>query len=237
MPREFALPTSLRLELDAQRMHAPEPTASPDRSVLAAALARLPGFCDLSACAIVAVMVFPTMFFPGLSPILGALASLSVCSLAVAAGYAAAPAWAVIRRRHGLGVTLTAAYFLLGAATASVAFLPGRATVGVAAIAMLAASRLALGLALGGTRQGRRRGGEMAKTGLTVFLALALTATLFAVLAASLQPPDFVAWGWRYPFMMGPALNIVALFARLRLVAVEPAGWPAIGAAVFRGPS
>jgi hypothetical protein len=57
------------------------------------------------------------------------------------------------------------------------------------------------------------------------------------VLAASLQPPDFVAWGWRYPFMMGPALNIVALFARLRLVAVEPAGWPAIGAAVFRGPS
>lgn len=226
MPPDFALPTSLRLELDAQRMHAPEPAAPPDSSVLAAALARLPGFFDLSACAIVAVMVFPTMFFPGLSRVLGALASLAVCGLAVAAGYAAAPVWAVIRRRHGLGVTLTAAYFLLGAATASAGFLPGRATVGVAALGMLAASRLAVGLALGGTRQGRRRGGEMAKTGLAAFLGLSLTAALFAALAASLQPPDFVAWGWRYPFVMGPALNIVALFARLRLVAADPTGWP-----------
>jgi MFS family permease len=226
MQRDFALPTSMRLELDAQRMHAPEWTAPPDRSDLAAAIARLPGFCDLSACTIVAVIVFPTMFFPGLSPVFGALASLSVCGLAVAAGYTAAPLWAVIRRRHGLGVTLTAAYFLLGAATASAAFLPGRATVGAAALGMLAASRLALGLALGGTRQGRRRSGEMAKTGLAVLLALALTAGLFAALAASLQPPDFVAWGWRYPFVMGPALNIVALFARLRLVAADPAGWP-----------
>ena len=226
MLRDFALPTSLRLELDAQRMHAPEPTAPRDSSPLAAALARLPGFYDLSACAIVAVMVFPTMYLPGLSPVLGALASLSVCSLAVAAGYAAAAVWAVIRCRHGLGVTLTAAYFLLGAATASAAFLPDRATVGIAAFGMLAASRLAVGLALGGTRQGRRRGGERAKTGLPVLLALALTAALFAALAASLQPPDFIAWGWRYPFVMGPALNIVALFTRLRLVAADPAGWP-----------
>ncbi len=229
MPRDFALPTSLRLELDARRMHARGPTAPPDSFVLAAALARLPGFCDLSACAIVAVIVFPTMFFPELSPVLGALASLSVCGLAVAAGYAAAPMWVVIRRRHGLGVTLTAAYFLLGAATASAAFVPGRATVGLAALGMVVASRLAVGLALGGTRQGRRRGDGMAKTGLVVLLALALTAGLFAALAASLQPPDFVAWGWRYPFVIAPALNIVALFARLRLVAADPAGWPGDG--------
>lgn len=226
MPREFALPTSLRLELDAQRMHASVPTAPSESSVLAAALARLPDFFDLSACAIVAVIVFPTMFFPGLSPVMGALASLSVCGLAMAAGLAAAPVWAVIRRRHGLGVTLTAAYFLLGAAMASAAFLPGRATVGVAGLWMLAASRLAVGLALGGTRQDRRRGGEIAEMGLAVLLGVALTAALFAALAASLQPPDFVAWGWRYPFVMGPALNIVALFARLRLVAAAPTGWP-----------
>jgi MFS family permease len=226
MPREFALPTSLRLELDAQRMHAPKVPASPDSSVLAAALASLPAVFDLSASVIVAVLVFPNMFFPGLSPVVGALASLSVCGLSVAAGYVAAPVWAVIRRRHGLGVTLTAAYFLLGAAMASAAFLPGRATVGLAALGMLAASRLAMGLALGGTRQGRRRGGDRAKTGLGVLLGIALTVALFTALAESLQPPDFVAWGWRYPFMMGPALNIVALFARLRLVAAGPAGWP-----------
>jgi hypothetical protein len=89
---------------------------------------------------------------------------------------------------------------------------------------MLFASRFALGLALRGTTWSRRRSGELGPTLLAALLALALTAGLFAALAASLPPLDFVAWGWRYPFVMACAVNIVALFARLRLVAAEPPG-------------
>ena len=36
---------------------------------------------------------------------------------------------------------------------------------------------------------------------------------------ALLTPEDFLSWGWRYPFFVALAVNVVALFARLRLVA------------------
>ncbi len=32
---------------------------------------------------------------------------------------------------------------------------------------------------------------------------------------------DFLDWGWRYPFYVAFAINVVALFARLRLVATD----------------
>src|SRR3546814_19068024 len=45
-----------------------------------------------------------------------------------------------------------------------------------------------------------------------------LAAALFAFLYASLKEADFYDWGWRYPFYVAFAINVVALFARLRLV-------------------
>ena len=36
---------------------------------------------------------------------------------------------------------------------------------------------------------------------------------------STLSTEDFLSWGWRYPFFVAFAINVVALFARLRLVA------------------
>lgn len=44
---------------------------------------------------------------------------------------------------------------------------------------------------------------------------------LFAYFLLDLSEAEFLAWGWRYPFFVAFALNVVALFARLRLVATE----------------
>jgi MFS family permease len=41
---------------------------------------------------------------------------------------------------------------------------------------------------------------------------------VFAYLWSSLAERDFLDWGWRYPFYVAFAINVVALFARLRLV-------------------
>jgi MFS family permease len=41
---------------------------------------------------------------------------------------------------------------------------------------------------------------------------------LFAYLWGNLSNTDFLTWGWRYPFFAAFAINVVALFARLRLV-------------------
>jgi MFS family permease len=45
-----------------------------------------------------------------------------------------------------------------------------------------------------------------------------IAAGLFAYLLTYLTPDDFLVWGWRYPFFVAFAINVVALFARLRLV-------------------
>ena len=49
-------------------------------------------------------------------------------------------------------------------------------------------------------------------------------AGLFAAFAAVLERSDFLAWGWRYPFIIAVAANIVALFADLRLLTAGGAG-------------
>jgi MFS family permease len=41
---------------------------------------------------------------------------------------------------------------------------------------------------------------------------------LYLLLVATLSQEDFLSWGWRYPFFCAFAINVVALFARLRLV-------------------
>jgi MFS family permease len=49
-------------------------------------------------------------------------------------------------------------------------------------------------------------------------VGFAIAAGLFAYLLANLSGQDFLEWGWRYPFYVAFAINVVALFARLRLV-------------------
>jgi MFS family permease len=50
-------------------------------------------------------------------------------------------------------------------------------------------------------------------------LGLLVAAALFAYFLAILSPQDFLSWGWRYPFFVVLAINVVALFARLRMIA------------------
>jgi MFS family permease len=48
-----------------------------------------------------------------------------------------------------------------------------------------------------------------------------VAAGLFSYLLANLSDQDFLEWGWRYPFYVAFAINVVALFARLRLVSTN----------------
>ena len=48
-----------------------------------------------------------------------------------------------------------------------------------------------------------------------------LANALFLYLILNVSAEDFLAWAWRYPFFVAFAINVVALFARLRLVLTE----------------
>jgi MFS family permease len=49
-------------------------------------------------------------------------------------------------------------------------------------------------------------------------LGLIMASGLFVYFVTRLSAQDFLDWGWRYPFCVAFAINVVALFARLRIV-------------------
>ena len=131
--------------------------------------------------------------------------------------------------RWGRGVKLTLALFLLGCATAGIAFMPDYSLAGGYAILILAVMRVAQGMAFGGAWDGlasllamnapeRERGWYAMIPQLGAPVGLFVASALFLYLIHTLPEADFLEWGWRYPFFVAFAINVVALFARLRIV-------------------
>ena len=175
------------------------------------------------------VLAFPEVFFPFASRIDGVFYSFAVFTLAFIARPLGSMFFLVLQRHLGLPTKLTIALFLLGMATAGTAFLPGYATLGRAAILALAVLRFGQGFALGGSWSGlaslmvlkapkERRGWYAMLPQLSEPIGFIIAAALFAYIWASLSHQEFIAWGWRYPFFAAFAINVVALFARLRMV-------------------
>ncbi|MDN5567570.1 MAG: MFS transporter, partial [Paracoccus sp. (in: a-proteobacteria)] len=136
----------------------------------------------------------------------------------------------LIDKNYGRGAKLTSALFLLGASTAALAFIPSYEQVGGYAILILAILRIGQGLALGGAWDGLasllamnapkgRQGWYAMVPQLGAPLGLIVASGLFVFLVTSLSARDFLDFGWRYPFFVAFAINVVALFARLRIIA------------------
>lgn len=175
------------------------------------------------------VLAFPAVFFPFASRIDGVFYSFAIFALAFIARPLGSMFFLVLQRYLGLPTKLTIALFLLGMATAGTAFLPGYATLGWAAILVLAVLRFGQGFALGGSWNGLaslmavkapqdRRGWYAMLPQLSDPIGFILAAALFAYIDMSLSHQEFIDWGWRYPFFAAFAINVVALFARLRMV-------------------
>jgi len=111
--------------------------------------------------------------------------------------------------------------------------MPGYDQVGGWAAFLLSLFRIGQGFALGGSWSGlasllalqvpdERRGWYAMIPQLGAPLGLLMASGLFAYFVSNLSAADFLEWGWRYPFFAAFAINVVALFARLRMV-VTPA--------------
>ncbi|MBS0212590.1 MAG: MFS transporter [Proteobacteria bacterium] len=175
------------------------------------------------------VLAFPAVFFPFASRVDGMFLSFAVFALAFIARPVGSVVFLLIHRKFGLITQLTIALFLLGMATAGTAFLPGYDTLGYWSIIALAVLRFGQGFALGGSWNGLaslmalkapkdRRGWYAMLPQIADPAGFILAAGLFAFIWASLTHADFIEWGWRYPFFAAFAINVVALFARLRMV-------------------
>ncbi|MDX7950888.1 MFS transporter [Lichenihabitans sp. Uapishka_5] len=225
-------PTSTALERDARLVNADGHHVAPGEIAIGVIIGRTSESFDFFVYGIASVLVFPQLMFPFAERLTGVLYSFAIFGLAFLARPIGTVLFMEIDRRHGRGVKLTTALFLLGGSTAAMSFLPGYAQIGSASIVLLAIFRILQGVALGGAWDGLasllalnapqgKRGWYAMIPQLGAPIGFAVAAGLFSFFELNLGHEDFLGWGWRYPFFVAFTINVVALFSRLRLVATE----------------
>lgn len=224
--------TSTSLAPGAQAGHGEGHVVRPSEIAIGVILGRTSEFFDFFVYAIASVLVFPYVVFPYADPTTATLYSFAVFSVAFLARPIGTLVFMWIDRNYGRGVKLTIALFLLGGSTMAIALLPSFHSVGMLSASLLTAFRFGQGVALGGAWDGLpsllalnapkgKRGWYSMIPQLGAPLGLLVAAALFAYFLTVLSREDFLSWGWRYPFFVALAINVVALFARLRLVATD----------------
>jgi len=192
-------------------------------------IGRTSEFFDFFVYANASVLVFPKLVFPYTDPLTATLYSFAIFALAFVARPIGTAVFMAVDRAYGRGTKLTLALFMLGTSTVALAFLPGYDSVGHFSALLLSLLRIGQGLALGGAWDGLpsllamnaapgRRGWYAMIPQLGAPLGLIVASALFAYFVSTLSAADFLDWGWRYPFFVAFAINVVALFARLRIV-------------------
>ncbi|MCO5089993.1 MFS transporter [Bosea sp. (in: a-proteobacteria)] len=205
---------------------------SPADIALGVIIGRTSEYFDFFVFGLGCVLVFPELVFPFAERLTGTLYAFGIFALAFVTRPIGSVLFFALDRRYGRVSKLTVALFLLGGSTAAIAFLPGYATIGVWSIVILAGFRLLQGIALGGAWDGlssllalnappERRGWYAMLPQLGAPFGFILAAGLFAYFEGALSKQDFLGWGWRYPFFVALTINVVALFARLRMVATH----------------
>jgi len=216
-------------ERDARAVNDDGHPVGPGEIAIGVVIGRTSEFFDFFVYAIASVLVFPKLVFPYLGALEGTLWSFAIFALAFVARPAGTAIFTLVDQAYGRGAKLTIALFLLGGSTAAIAFLPGHASIGIGSALLLALFRMGQGVALGGSWDGlasllalnapkEKRGWYAMIPQLGAPFGLIVASLLFAFLISALPAEDFLTWGWRYPFFVAFAINVVALFARLRIV-------------------
>ena len=185
-------------------------------------------FFDFYIYGTAAVLVFPQLFFPPGDPTTSTLQSLATFALAFFARPVGSALFGHFGDRIGRKATLVAALLTMGLSTVAIGLLPTYAAIGIAAPALLALCRFGQGLGLGGEWGGAvLLATENAPRGkeswygmfpqLGAPLGFICSTGIFLVLTAMLSNEDFLAWGWRIPFLASTVLVLVGLWVRLSL--------------------
>lgn len=188
-------------------------------------------FYDFYVYATAAVLVFPTLFFANSDPTIALLSSFAVFGVAFVARPVGSVLFGHFGDRIGRKQTLVASLLTMGLATVLIGALPTAQTPGweILAPAFLVLFRFCQGLGLGGEWSGaallateNAPAGKRAIYGtfpqLGAPIGFILANVVFLVLSTVLNADEFLAWGWRVPFLASAALVIIGLYVRFKLV-------------------
>jgi metabolite-proton symporter len=185
-------------------------------------------FFDFYIYATAAVLVFPRLFFPASDPASAVLASLATFGIAFLARPIGSALFGHFGDRIGRKATLVAALLTMGVSTVIIGMLPTYDTIGLAAPALLALCRFGQGLGLGGEWGGAvllavenappgRRAWYGMFPQLGAPIGFLFSGSSFLALSEWLTNDQFLAWGWRIPFLASAALVGVGLYVRLAI--------------------
>jgi MFS transporter, MHS family, alpha-ketoglutarate permease len=127
--------------------------------------------------------------------------------------------------RHGRRAALTTSVTLMCAGSLIIAVIPGFASIGVFAPALLVVARLMQGLSVGGEYGAsatylsemagkRHRGFYSSFQYVTLIMGQLLALSVLLFLQRTMAPAELERWGWRIPFLIGAACAVLALWMR-----------------------
>ncbi|KAB1641973.1 MHS family MFS transporter [Gulosibacter chungangensis] len=184
-------------------------------------------FYDFILFATASSIVFSQVFFVDLDPGLGLFLSFTI----LAVGYVARPLGGVVfghfGDRLGRKGVLVLSMMLMGGTTVAIGLFPPTAVIGVAAPILLTLFRVVQGLAVGGEWGGamlialehapKERRGFAASFANMGGPAGAVMATIVMSVFTMLPDEQFIAWGWRVPFLLSAVLVLIGLVVRLKV--------------------
>jgi metabolite-proton symporter len=207
------------------------PDATPMKRVAAACfIGTTIEFYDFLIYGTAAALMFPTVFFPHLSPAMATIASMATFATAFLSRPLGAAVFGHFGDRLGRKKTLIITLLIMALSTVSVGLVPSSAAIGAAAPLILIVLRLLQGFALGGEWAGsallsaeyaptgkRGRYGMFTLVGGPIGTVLALLTFLGVNCAIGENSPAFMHWGWRLPFLISGALIGIGLYVRLNI--------------------
>jgi metabolite-proton symporter len=172
-----------------------------------------------------AALVFNKLFFPQFDPLTGTLLAFATYAL----GFVARPLGGIVFGHFGDRIgrkrLLMLSLVLMGAATVLIGLLPTYDAIGILAPVALIVLRLVQGFAVGGEWGGAvlmaAEHGDAARRGFWaswpqagVAAGFLLSAGMLAAINGLLSEADFLAWGWRVPFLASVVLVLVGWYIR-----------------------
>jgi metabolite-proton symporter len=212
--------------MSSTRLRRAGPVApSTGRIAVASLLGTTVEFYDFYIYGTAAALVLGPVFFPSHAPNSQTLAAFLTFGVAFLARPVGAVLFGHFGDRVGRKTTLVATMLVMGVSTTLIGLLPGYASVGVLAPILLCLLRLGQGLGLGGEWGGaaliateNAPAGKKAWFGmfpqLGPSIGFLLSNGLFLLLFAVLSEAQFVAWGWRIPFLGSAVLVGIGLYVR-----------------------
>ncbi|MEV4730094.1 MFS transporter [Saccharopolyspora sp. NPDC049426] len=195
------------------------------RSAMASTVGAIVDWYDFFLYGTAAAVVFGPLYFPSANPLAGLLASMGSFAVAFVFRPIGGAVFGHFGDKVGRKKMLAITVLMMGLASTGIGLLPSYAAIGLAAPVLLVLLRAIQGIAVGGEWGGaalmavenaprgkRNFFASGVQTG--SFIGLLLGTAAFSLARGLTTDEQFMAWGWRIPFLISIAFALVAFWVR-----------------------